>query len=102
LNHEQRYFGALLKYLEACLALKLLKAKAPGPTRLEVLKGQLTTFGKRLSSGHTDHSIGLLYWEIAQRALQPAAGDEIGAPELKRAVVVLDEVLPRYFKAVSR
>lgn len=102
LNHEQRYFGALLKYLDACMALKLLKAKAPNPAQVEVLKGQLAAFGKRLSSGDVDHSIGLMYWEMAQRALQPSADDEIGEPELKRALVVLDEVLPRYFKAVSK
>ncbi len=105
LNHEQRYFGALLKYLEAGLALKLIKAKAPTPAQVEVLKRQLTAFGKRLSSGDIDHSIGVLYWEMAARALQPSAGEEvgeIGEPELKRAVVVLDEVLPRYFKAVSK
>ena len=102
LNHEQRYFGALLKYLDACLALKLLKAKAPSLAQVDVLKGQLAAFGKQLSSGDIDHSIGLMYWEMAQRALKPSADDEIGEPELKRAVVVLDEVLPRYFKAVSK
>ena len=102
LNHEHRYFGALLKYLDACLALKVLKAKAPGPAQIDVLKGQLAAFEKRLSSRETDHSIGQMYWEMAQRALQPSAEDEIGEPELKRALVVLDEVLPRYIKAVSK
>ena len=102
LNHEQRYFGALLKYLDACMALKLLKATAPGPAQVELLKGQLAAFGKRLSSGDVDHSIGLIYWQMAQRALQPSADDQIGEPDLKRAVVILDEVLPRYFKAVSK
>lgn len=101
LNHEQRYFGALLKYLDACMALKLLKATAPSPAQVELLKGQLAAFGKRLSSGDIDHSIGLMYWEMAQRALQPSADDEVGEPDLKRAVVILDEVLPRYFKTVS-
>lgn len=102
LNHEQRYFGALLKYLDACMALKLLKTNAPDQAQIELLKKQLAVFKQQLSAGDTDHSIGLIYWEMAQRALQPSAEDEISPDELRRAVVSINEVLPRYFKAISQ
>ena len=102
LNREKRYFGALLKYLDASLAIKLLTASQPTAEQQAALKKQNEAFGQQLSSGKTDHSIGLIYWQMAQRALQPAAEDVIGSEDFKRAAVVITEILPRYFKATSK
>ena len=102
LNHEKRYFGALLKYLDASLALKLLTASPPTPDEQTALKKQHAAFGQQLSSGKTDQSIGLIYWEMAQRALEPQAEVVISPEDLKRAAVVITEVMPRYFKATSK
>ena len=102
LNQGKLYFGALLKYLDASLALKLLKATPPNEEQQAALKKQHEAFGKQLSLGKTDHSLGLIYWEMAQRALQPAPEDTIGPEDLKRAAVVINEVLPRYFKVTAK
>jgi hypothetical protein len=102
LNGQKRYFGALLKYLDAALALKLLKASPPSDEQQAALKKQNEAFSQQLSSTKTDHSIGLIYWQLAQRALQPSVEDTIGPEDLKRAAVVIEHVLPRYFTALSK
>ena len=101
LNREQRYFGALLKYLDAGLYLHLLKAVSPDTARQAELRKQQEAFGKKLNDGKTDHSIGLIYWQMSERALHPSAGDTVGPEELKRADVIIKEVLPRYFRIVQ-
>ena len=101
LNREQRYFGALLKYLDATLFLHLLNAVPPNTAQQDELRKQQEVFDKRLTSGKTDHSIGLIYWQMSQRALHPSAEDTIGPEELKRATVIITEVLPRYFKITT-
>lgn len=102
LNRERRHFGALLKYLDASLALKLLGSAALGPEQQAELKIKSAAFGRQLSNGGTDHSIGLIYWQMADRALEPAGEDRVGPEDLKRAAVVIEQVLPRYFKAIQK
>lgn len=102
LNQQKRYCGALLKYLDASLALKLLTASVPNDAEQAALKKQSAAFSQQLSSASTDHSIGLIYWQMAQRALQPQAEVAIVPEDLKRAAVIISEVLPRYFKATSK
>ncbi|HJQ68382.1 MAG TPA: hypothetical protein VKA70_05405 [Blastocatellia bacterium] len=96
LNRERWYFGALLKYLDASLALKLLDAPAVGADRQAELKRKSAAFAIELSNTTTDHTIGLIYWQMAERALDASSED------LKRASVIIEHVLPRYFKAIRK
>jgi hypothetical protein len=102
LNKEGRYAGALHKYLEASLYLDLIGAAALEPQKLPQLKTQSDLYKTRLAATGTDHSLGLMYWEMAHSALdQMAAAGQLNSEELKRMAVILDKVLPRYFKYVS-
>ena len=97
LNRERWFEGALHKYLEASAILGLISAPAPDPGRLASIKEQLNASAARLESDGVDHSIGLLYLQMARKAIEPVNG-EVSPPGLKRAAVVLEQVLPRYFE----
>jgi hypothetical protein len=96
LNREKRTAGAFHKYLEATLYLGL--ADNPTPGDITRLKSQSEAFATRLKDSKVDHSIGRLYWEMAQAALRRAEEAPPGGEELKRATVILEKVLPAYFK----
>ena len=96
LNQEKRTAGAFHKYLEAVLHLGLADDATPGD--LPRLKSQSEAFAARLKDSKFDHSIGRLYWEMAQAALRRAEAGQPGGEEQKRASVILERVLPAYFK----
>lgn len=98
LNKEAMYAGALQRYLEAGLDLGLVTTPKVEAKELLRLEAQNGSFGRRLKAGTADHSIGLLYWEMAQSALSQAATGKLNENELQRAAVIVDRVLPRYFK----
>lgn len=100
LNQERWFEGALHKYLEAATVLGLISAPAPDPGKLASFREQLDASGARLESNSVDHSIGLLYLQMARKALDPMNG-EVSPLGLKRAAVVLEQVLPRYFDYFS-
>ena len=96
LNREQRTAGAFHKYLEAMLYLGLADDAPPGD--LPRLKSQSEAFAARLHDPKVDHSIGRLYWEMAQAALRRTEAGRTGGEEQQRASVILEKVLPAYFK----
>ena len=101
LNKEAMYAGALQTYLEAGLDLGLITALDVKATELARLRVRNKSFERRLKDGTVDHSIGLLYWEMAQSALDQATNGGLIQNELKRAAVIVQDVLPRYFKYVA-
>jgi hypothetical protein len=101
LNREKRFAGALYKYLEACREFAAVSATDPDAQRLDLIRSQIELFRTRLSSGNTDHSLGLFYLEMAQSAL--ASGNESpgNKEDLKKAATVIEQVLPTYFKLID-
>ena len=98
MNSAGRFSGALLKYLEASLYFGFINPAPQDTNSLDGLKQQSESLGKRLNAIDVDHSIGLIYWERAQVALTRAAAGEAVQLNLRRASVILEQVLPRYFK----
>jgi hypothetical protein len=98
MNRAGRFSGALLKYLEASLYFGFINPAPQDTNSLDGLKQQSESLGKRLNAADVDHSIGLIYWERAQVALTRAAAGEAVQLNLRRASVILEQVLPRYFK----
>jgi hypothetical protein len=94
LNAERRYSGALLQYLEACLRLNLIGAEASDKQRVTAQGARLH---RRLVATTTDQSIGLLFWQMAEQALQ-----EANQKSITLAAVILDKVLPLYFNYLER
>ncbi|HKY04591.1 MAG TPA: hypothetical protein VJQ56_06860 [Blastocatellia bacterium] len=99
LDRERWAEGALLKYLEARLLLGMLTAKTPDAGRVAALEAAIKTATAQLGDGR-DHSIALMFLEMARAAILPATG-EADANGLKQAAVILEQVLPHYFKATS-
>jgi hypothetical protein len=100
LNQARWLEGALHKYLEASAILGMVTAPAPDPGRLASVREQIESSGARLESNSADHSIALLYLQMARKAIEPVNG-EVAPAGLKRAAVVTEQVLPRYFNYFS-
>lgn len=100
LDKERWFEGALLKYLEARMALGMLTAKTPDAGQLSALEVGIKTAGARLGVDELDHSIGVMFLEMARAAVSPTDG-EVNPNGLKQASVILEQVLPQYFKAIS-
>jgi hypothetical protein len=99
LEKEKRYSGALLQYLEVSRALDAVTSPSIANPPSDTLKSQLESFRARLSKGGADHSIGWLYWQMAQTAMSPGEG---GKGDPNQAAVILRQVVPRYFKYMAR
>ena len=98
LNREKRYTGAFQKYLESRMFLGLVGAPPVGAEEVARLTSQVRQMENRLKNAATDQSLGLFYWEMVVAALNAPAGGQPDAELLKRARVVVDEVLPAYFQ----
>ncbi len=90
--------GAWHKYLEAQMLFGLLTMAAPAPDEQAKVKAELATADARFKADPRDHSIGLLYLQLAQMAM---AEKEKNGDELKRAAVIARQVLPRYFQQIA-
>ena len=101
LNAEKRYGGALLQYLVTCLELNLIKATAFDAEQLPRLNRQSQRLHARLTSAKTDQSIGLLFWEMAQYALEQKDRDKADQVYGNQAAIILDKVLPLYFNYLA-
>ena len=97
LERERRFSGALLQYLEVCRALEAAGSVSSESLAPDTLKSQSEAFRARLTAGRTDNSVGWLYWQMAQAAIE--SGD---ANDQKQAAVILNHVAPRYFKYMAR
>jgi hypothetical protein len=91
-------FGALYKYLEALLHFHLIDRAAPTVDQLATLKAVSLDMEPRLSITATDHSIGLYFWQLAQTDLDNATWDKFDGESLRRSAVILDTILPSYFR----
>jgi hypothetical protein len=96
LNAAGLRYGALLRYLQAALAVRQLRA-APPAADPAALAGRLREAEARLAADGLDHSIGRLFLEIAQARVAAAAPRGSDAT----AAAILDDVLPRYFAALA-
>ena len=97
LERERRFSGALLQYLEVFRALEAVNSMPAENLAPDALKSLSESFRTQLSGGKTDHSVGWLYWQMAQTALE--SGD---ANDRKQAAVILHHLAPRYFKYMAR
>jgi hypothetical protein len=96
LNRASMFEGALFKYLESKLIFGLMITTAEKED-VQHLRERTKEAEKLLISDKVDHSIGLLFWQIADRSLNPEGKAEPSAAQIKRAVVILNQVLPGYF-----
>jgi hypothetical protein len=87
--------GALLRYLQAVQRTAPLRAPAGATVDATALEVRLAGFGRQMSQGNVDHSIGRLFLEAAESDLAEHPTD---API---AAAVAAEVLPRYFAALE-
>lgn len=94
LEHERRYSGAWLQGLEARRALTAMSVTTAENRTAPSLRTQSETFRAQLSNHRADHSIGWLYWQMAEAAL--------ATDDLKQANAILHHVLPLYFKSMTR
>jgi hypothetical protein len=99
LDQSKMVEGALEKYLEASMQLGLIVSPAASGDALPAIKERVQAARQRLAAAGQDNSIGLLFVEMAENAVMPSEG-EASADSLRRASVILDEVLPRYFKFI--
>jgi hypothetical protein len=96
LNRASMFEGALLKYLESKLYFGLIITTAEKED-LQHLREKTKELEKQLISDKVDHSIGLLFWQLADRSLNRDDNTEPTAAQVKRAVVILNQVMPAYF-----
>lgn len=102
LEREGRTRGALLKYLETLLFLHLVPAQPQVDAKeLTRLVEAARALELRLKSGAEDNSIAQIFFESAGSALDDARRGKTDEERLRRARVLLDKVLPRYFEIVS-
>lgn len=93
LNEREWFEGAMLKYLDVVSAFALLKNQPANSNEIAALKAKLNEKLTELSKSNFDQSIGITYLEIAEGLL---ANEAINETDLKRAKVILDEILPKY------
>ncbi|HJX90645.1 MAG TPA: hypothetical protein VJ372_09120 [Pyrinomonadaceae bacterium] len=95
LNAESKFEGALFKYLESHLYFGLIitSAEKEDLQHLRERSGQLR---KLLTARKNDNSIALLFWQMAEEALDSATSEQPTQSQIKRAVVILNIVVPDY------
>jgi hypothetical protein len=87
-------YAALLRFLQGTQRTAMLQRSAPSDT--DAVAKQIASFRLRLDEGRIDHSIGLLFVERAEVAL-----DTKTAVGFLTAATVAMDVLPRYFAAIE-
>jgi hypothetical protein len=87
--------GPLYTVLGGVRELGLLGARPDAAPSVEALRERAAQASARLSSGPVDHSIGQLFLEMAETALEADSSKAV------EAAVVLDTVLPRYFELLG-
>lgn len=90
-------YGALLRYLQAAQRIAPLRS-APPALDADAIAKRLAGFDQRLAAGGFDHSLGRLFLETAQADLAAAPAPGTTPPS---AVLIANDVLPRYFAALE-
>ncbi|MEP7342876.1 MAG: hypothetical protein ABI977_34425 [Acidobacteriota bacterium] len=105
LNKEKRFSGALLQYLQVSLLFWTISEPPVEAQPLDRLKKQVEAMRAQLSSGKADHSIGLLFLEMAQSRIETteSQSDHEARMEAHRsAAIILNRVLPRYLNITEK
>jgi hypothetical protein len=100
LNAASMFEGALLKYLESKLYFGMLITAAEKED-VEHLRARSKEVANLLTTEKNDNTIGILFSQMADAALNPAGSAQPSAAQIKRAVVILNIVLPAYLDYVK-
>jgi hypothetical protein len=98
LNRKGKPLAALQTYLDASLMFALMDAPAVNPSDFDRLQKQGQEIKARFTKGQQEQSVGRMYWEIAENNLAVPASDKSAERAARRAAVILEKVLPRYFQ----
>lgn len=96
LDQAKMFEGALFKYLESKLFFGLIVTAAENED-VQHLRERSKEVGKQLKADKTDQSIAQLFWQMAETALNPLDETQPTQVQIKRASVILNNVLPSYF-----
>jgi hypothetical protein len=99
LNDRGWFEGAALKYFDVLLAFGLLKNPSVNAGAIPDLRAKLNEQSTVLSTVGTDHSLGLTFLQTADGLLTL---EPVNESALKRATVILNEVLPAYRKIFEK
>ncbi len=99
LDATKFYAGALLEYLESVRHFGMLSAPPIDAARQSALKESLAAEHKKLAKSQHDESLAELFLERAESQTTHADGSAPSADEWKSASVILDQVLPAYYRA---
>lgn len=95
-------YGAFYEYLEALLHYELIGASSVGANQVNSLLEKSAKTRKRLSGREIDHSIGLIFWQMAKEALDQVDTMNVQRSSLEECASILDTVLPKYFEIIER
>jgi len=101
LDRAGKNAAALHQMLSASLLFGGLEAADANPNDASEMRKQSLAIEKRLAGNSSDSSIGEMYWEIAQSELTASASSKTLATGSKRAAIILNDVLPRYFRSME-
>lgn len=93
LERERRHSGAWLQALEARRSLVPITVTIAEDRSAAALRAQSEAVRAQLSKASTDHSLGWLYWQMAEEAQT--------RNDLKQANTILSHVLPLYFDSLT-
>ena len=102
LDAAKLYFGSLYKYLDAVRLFALLDAKTPDPQNASELANEASSQHKDFAAATVDDSIGEIFAERADAALEAFRADNKDVAKLKAARVALDVVIPAYLAAIEK
>jgi hypothetical protein len=102
LDVAKLYFGSLYEYLEAIRLFALLDAQMPDAQSAGQLAGDAAGARTSLAAAPVDESIGEIYVQRADAALEAFRADNKDVAKLKAAQVALDVVIPAYLAAVDK
>jgi hypothetical protein len=103
LDQAALYYGALYSYLRALRVFSVMEgqwASAPPPDAAH-LRNAAAGAAARLEAAGIDNSIGALFLQQAQRAIEKTQAPEGSAADSRTAAALLDQVLPAYFEAIG-
>jgi hypothetical protein len=102
LDAAKLYFGSLYKYLDAVRLFALLDAKTPDAQSAGELANEASSQHQDFAAATVDDSIGDIFAERADAALEAFRADNKDLAKLKAARVALETVIPAYLAAVEK
>jgi len=102
LDAAKLYFGSLYKYLDAVRMLALLDAKTPDTQSASELADEASSLRKDFAAATVDDSIGEIFVQRADAALDAFRADNKDIARLKAARVAIETVIPAYLAAIEK